>query len=181
MNQILLEIIRQKRFVIIAVLLLLAVNVALMVVITLYQEPALEKSRSKWSELRNQAARTGHADAATLYRQGAADLEKLHSRIPLKREFARVLSDIIETTSDSGVTVGAISYKPASIKDEALLSYQLSFAVNGDYASVKSCLSDLLQNPELVVVDSITLANSDLYEEKVVMNLTLTVYLREGA
>jgi type IV pilus assembly protein PilO len=106
-----------------------------------------------------------------LYRQGVSDLEKLNSRIPLKREFARVLSDIIETTSDSGVAVGAISYKPVTIKDEALLSYQLSFAVSGDYAAVKSCLSDLQQNPELVVVDSITLANSDLYEEKVVMNL----------
>lgn len=181
MNQIFLEIIRQKRVVILAALALIAVNVALMVAIGSYQEPNLAASRSKWSELRSLAARAGRADAATLHRQGMADLERLNSRIPPKREFARVLSDIIETASDSGAVIGAISYKPVLIKDEALLSYQLSLSVSGDYAAVKSCLSDLLQNPELIVVDSMSLANSDPFVEKVVMNLNITVYLREGA
>jgi Tfp pilus assembly protein PilO len=181
MNQILLEIVRQKKIVILAVLVLLVINVALMVVIASYQEPELETTKSRRNELRNLVARAGKADAAALYRQGAADLEKLNSRIPLKREFARVLSDIIEIASDSGVTTGAISYKPVPIKDEALLSYQLSFPVGGDYASVKSCLSDLQRHPELLVVDGVTLSNNDIFEEKVVMNLNITVYLRVGA
>ena len=181
MKQILLEIIRQKRTVLVLVFSLIVLNAIIMVVIASYQEPALAVSRSKWGELRNLVARAGHADASSLYRQGKADLEKLNSRIPPKRDFARVLSDIIATASDSGVDTGAISYKPLSIKDEAMLSYQLSFAVSGDYASVKSFLSDLIQNPELLVVDSISLTNSDLFVENVVMTLNISVYLREGA
>jgi type IV pilus assembly protein PilO len=181
MNLILLEIIRQKRFVLVFILSLIVVNIALMVVISSYQEPALSVSRSKWSKLRTLLARAGHVDASALHRQGKADLEKLNTRIPPKREFARLLSDLLETASNNGVATGAISYKPMSIKDEALLTYQLSLTVSGDYAAVKSFLSDLLQNPELMVVDNVILTNSDLFAENVVMNLNITVYLREGA
>lgn len=163
------------------VVALILLNAGLMLFISSYQEPALAASRSKWSELRNLVARSGHADAATLHRRGKTDLETLNGRLPLKREFARVLSNIIETASDSGVSVGSITYKPMPIKDESLLSYQLSVAVNGDYASVKSCLADLLQYPELLVIDSVSLTNTDLFVENVALNLNITVYLREGA
>ena len=181
MGPILFEIIRRKKNVLLLILGLVLVNLALMIVITSYQEPALAASRSKWSELRTLVARTGHADASALHRQGKIDLEKLNTRIPQKREFARLLGDLLESALNSGVASGPISYKPLSIKEEALLTYQLSLSVSGDYAAVKSYLSDLLQNPELVVVDNMTLTNSELYVENVVMNLNLTVYLREGA
>jgi Tfp pilus assembly protein PilO len=181
MGMILLEIIRRKKSVLMVVMALIVLNVLLMVLMASYQEPAIAASRLKWGELRSLAARSGHADAATLHRQGIADLEKLNARIPPKREFPRMLSDLLESASDSGVTTGSISYRPLTIKDEGLLSYQLSLAVSGDYAAVKSYLSDLRQNPELIVLDSVSLANSDLFTENVVMNLNITVYLQEGA
>ena len=55
--------------------------------------------------------------------------------------------------------------------------------VGGSYAAVKSFLSDLQRNGELIVVDSISLSNSDLYEENIIMDLRLTIYLqgKEGA
>ncbi|MBI5483411.1 MAG: type 4a pilus biogenesis protein PilO [Deltaproteobacteria bacterium] len=181
MNLILLEIIRQKRTVLTLVLVLIILNIVFMYLITAFQEPAIASARSKWSDLRNQAARSGYADAATLYRQGLVDLDKLNARIPAKREFARVLSDLLETASDNGVATDAISYKASTVKDEALLSYQLSLAVSGNYAAVKSFLSDLRQNPELVIIEGLSLTNKDLFVEHVVMNLNLTLYLREGA
>ena len=181
MKMIILEIIRQKKTVLLAVLSLIVLNIALVTVIASYQEPALALSRSKWSELRSLVARTGHADAAALHRQGVADLEKLNTMIPQKREFARVLSDLLESASNSGAVTGAISYKPVPIKDEDLLSYQLSLSVSGDYAALKSYLSDLLQYPELMVVDGLSFSNNDFFEENISMNLNITVYLREGA
>jgi type IV pilus assembly protein PilO len=181
MNRILLEILRRKRIVIAIILSLTVLNVILVSVIASYQEPKLEISRSKWIELRRLVARAGHADALSLHRQGIVDLEKLNTRIPPKREFARLISDILQAASDSGVTTGSISYKPLQIKDEALLSYKLTMAASGDYAAVKSYLSDLQQNRELIVVDSVSLENSDLFSENVVMNMSITIYLREGA
>jgi len=181
MKLLLLEIIRRKRFMLLLILFLILANIALMTAVASYQVPALNASRSKWSELRNLVARAGNADAAALHSQGKADLEKLNSRIPPKLEFARVLSDIFEAASNNAVSTGAASYKPLSIKEVALLSYKLSLTVSGDYASVKSFLSDIQQNQELIVVDSVSLTNNDLFTENVVMNLDITVYLREGA
>ena len=181
MKQLLLEIVRQKWRLLSFILTLLLLNVVLGVVYSVYQLPALADSQTKWSNLRSQVARAGQVDSANLHQQGAADLEKLMARIPAKREYARVLSGLIEAAASNAVEVGTVSYKPVQIKEEALLSYQLSFSVKGGYAGVKSYLSDLQKNQELIVVGAVTFSNSDLFVENVVMNLNITVYLREGA
>lgn len=181
MKRYLLEIIRQKWRLLSVILMLLVVNVVLGVFVSAYQAPSLEDLQTKWAGLRLQAARAGQTDPVALHRQGAADLEKLKSRIPEKRQFARVLSDLLEAAAGSSVEVGTISYKPVEVKGEALLSYQLSLSVSGRYAGVKSYLADLQKNTELLVVDTIAFSNSDISVEKVVMDLRITVYLREGA
>jgi type IV pilus assembly protein PilO len=181
MKQYILEIIRQKWRLLSIILALLLLNVALGVVVSVYQLPSLADLQTKWSNLRRQAASVGQLDATALHQQGSADLEKLKAKIPEKRQFARVLSDLFEAAASSAVEVGAISYKPVQIREEALLSYELSFSVSGSYAAVKSYLADLQKNPELIVVDNVSFSNGDLFVEKVVMNLRITVYLREGA
>ena len=181
MKQLFFEIVRQKWRLLSVILTLLLLNVILGVVFSAYQLPSLAELQTKWSNLRSQAARAGQVDSATLHQQGAADLEKLKAMIPAKREYARVLSGLIEAAASNAVEVGAVSYKPVQIKEEALLSYQLTLSVSGGYAAVKSYLSDLQKNKEMVVVDAVTFSNSDLFVENVVMNLNLTVYLREGA
>jgi type IV pilus assembly protein PilO len=150
------------------------------VVISAYQLPSVVSLQAKWSDARQKSARSGKVDAETLYRQGSSDLEKMNTAIPEKREFARILSDLLEAAASSNVEVGAISYKPEQLKEEMLLSYQLSLSVSGSYAAVKSYLSDLQKSQELLVVDMVSFSNSDLYVENVVMAVHLTVYLRGG-
>lgn len=181
MKEYVLEIVRQKWRLLSVILGLLLLNAALGVVLSLYQTPTLADLQAKWSVLRRQAVGSGGLDSAAIYRQGSADLEKLKIRIPEKRQFARVLSDLIEAAASSAVSVSSISYKPVQIKEESLLSYQLALSVSGNYVAVKSFLADLQKNPELLVVDSVSFANSDVYVENVVMALHLTIYLREGA
>lgn len=181
MKQYVFEIIRQKWRLLGVILFLLLLNVTLGFVVSAYQSPSLADLQSKWNNLRRQAAQIGLVDAATLHRQGTVDLEKLKTRIPEKRQFARLLSDLLEAAASNAVDVGSISYKPVPIKEEALLSYQLSFSVVGGYAAVKSYLSDLQKNQELIVVDSVVFSNNDLFVENVAMDLKLTIYLREGA
>lgn len=163
------------------ILLLLLLNLTLGIVVSNYQLPTLADLQRTWGLLRQKAAGAGKVDAAALHLQGSADLEKLRARIPEKREFARVLSDLLEAAASSNVEVGTISYKPVHIKEEGLLSYQLTLSVNGSYAAVKSYLSDLQNNQELLVVVPTHFSNNDLFVENVVMNLEITVYLREGA
>jgi type IV pilus assembly protein PilO len=181
MKQYVIEILRQKLRLLAVILFLVLLNGALGGVVAMYQLPLLAEMQTRWSDLRNQSRRGGQVDPASLYKQGTADLEQLKQRIPAKREFARVLSDVIESAAASAVEVGTISYKPAQLKDEPLLAYQITLTATGNYAAVKSFLSDLQQNRELLVVDAVSFSNNDPYEEKVAMNLNITVYFREGA
>ncbi|MBV5338681.1 MAG: type 4a pilus biogenesis protein PilO [Deltaproteobacteria bacterium] len=181
MKQLMLEIVRQKWRFLSIILILLLLNVALIFVVSTYQLPILADLQTKWSSLRRSSAGTGQMDPAALYQQASADLEKVKGKIPEKKQFARVLSELLEAAASSGVEVGAISYKPQLIKEEALLSYQVALSVSGGYAAVKSYLADLQGNPELLVVDAVSFSNSDPFVENVVMALRITVYLREGA
>lgn len=181
MNNYLIEIVRQKWRYLTAILILLLLNIIMATFVSLYQTPSIADLQNKWGDLRNHSARGAKADVTTLYQQGLADLEKLKNSIPKKRDFARVLSGLLESASNSAVNVGTITYKPVEIKGENLLSYQLSIAVNGSYAAVKNFLTDIQSNSELLVVDSVSFSNSDLFVENVIMNLQITVYLREGA
>jgi type IV pilus assembly protein PilO len=180
MKPLLVEILRQKWALLTVVLVLLLINCGLGVVVSVYQLPALAELQTKWSTLRRQSTTASPVDAATLHTQGTAALEKLKARIPEKRDFARVLSELYESAASSAVEVGSITYRPLTIKGEALLSYQLSVSVSGSYAAVKSYLVDLQNNQELLVVESVAFSNGDLFVENVVMDLRLTIYLREG-
>lgn len=183
MKQALLELFLQKKRTLIAVLVLFLLNSALYAVVAGYLEPKVAASQTSWTDLRQRVAVAGKADVATVYRRGVDDLKKLMVQIPVKRQFPRVLGDILDAAASSAVTTGTISYKPQAVKDHDLLAYGISMSVAGSYAAVKSFLADLQKINEMVVIDGISFSNSDLYEENVVMDLRLTVYLlgKEGA
>jgi len=181
MREILLELFRLERRTLIAIVALVPVNCLLLAVIVAYQEPAIVHARHARDDLRGRMAALGRGDVTSIYGRGKADLERVRTRIPLKRDFPRVLGEVMEAVAANNLTLGGVTYKPQRIKDEALLAYAVTLSVSGRYAGVKSLLSDLQKERELVVVDSIGLSNPDPHEESVAMELHLTFYLLEGA
>ncbi len=177
----LLEIVRQKKRSLILVAILALSNVAVFVGINHYLSPVATSLQIKWSELRRKIAETGRMDINALYKQGQADLGKVAERIPAKRHFPRVLGDILDTAASNNVSSGNISYKQEVVKDQKLLAYVLTMNINGSYAGVKSFLADMLVAEELIVIDNLTISQSDPMTENVTMGLNMTVYLREGA
>jgi type IV pilus assembly protein PilO len=179
MTQALLDLFREKKVTLIAALVLLLLNIGLYAVTAGYIEPKVAVSQASWSELRQRVAVAGRADVATVYQRGTDDLKKLMSLVPVKRQFPRVLGDILDAAASSAVETGNVSYKPQVVKGrEDLLVYGITMSVGGSYAAVKSFLADLQKYGEMVVIDSVKLSKSDLYEENVVMDLKLTVYLQ---
>jgi type IV pilus assembly protein PilO len=181
MRQILLELFRLERRSLIVIAGLVLVNCLLLAAIGVYQWPAMDRARHARDDLRGRVAALGRGDVTSLYRRGTADLERLRTRIPAKRDFARVLSEVIDTVAANNLTLGGVTYKPQRIKDEALLAYGVTLSVSGRYAGIKSLIGDLQKERELVVVDGVSLSNGSPYEENIAMDLHLTVYLREGA
>jgi type IV pilus assembly protein PilO len=183
MNQAFQELFRQKRTLLISLAVLLVLNIGLYVANSAYLAPAIISSQASWNDLRQRVAVAGRSDVASVYRRGNDDLKKISTRVPAKRQFVRVLGDILDSAASSGVVTGSVSYKPQPVKGQDLLIYTVSMSVSGSYAAVKSFLGDIQKNSELVVVDSINLSNGDLFEENVVMDIHLSIYLqgREGA
>jgi len=183
MKQALLDLFQQKKRTLIVAVVLLLLNIGLYAVNAGYLEPKIAASQAAWTDLRQRVAVAGRADVATVYRRGVDDLKKLASRVPVRRQFPRVLGDILDAAASSAVVTGNVSYKPQTIKGQDLLAYSIVMTVGGSYAAVKSFLGDLQKNSELIVVDGVTFSKSDLFEENVVMDLRLTVYLqgKEGA
>lgn len=180
MKEILVELFRLKRRSLIAIAVLLVINVILYIVISAYQEPGLTNARHQWNDLRGRVAAISRGDVTSAYRQGKSDLERLKARIPQKREFPRILGEIMEAAASSNVVLGGVTYKPKTVKDENLLAYGVTLSMTGSYAAVKSFLADMQKSRELLVVDNITLTNSDPFEESVTMDLQLTIYLQGG-
>lgn len=184
MKQALLELVQQKKRTLIVAIVLLVLNGGLYAVTAGYLEPKIVVLQASWTELRQRVAVAGKADVASVYRRGVDDLKKFMERVPVKRQFPRVLGDLLDVAASNAVVTGNVSYKPQVIKErDDLLAYGISMSVGGSYAAVKSFLADLQKNSELIVIDGISLSKSDFYEENVVMDLRLTVYLqgKEGA
>jgi type IV pilus assembly protein PilO len=184
MIQALRELYIQKRRLLIILAVLLAVNICLYALLNAYLAPSIIASRASWNDLRQRVAVAGRSDVASVYRRGVDDLKKIMLKVPVKRQFPRVLGDILDNAASSGVVTGAVSYKPQIIKgQEELMAYNVTVAVSGSYAAVKSFLGDMQKSSDLIVVEEISLLNGDLFEETVSMELKLSVYLqgREGA
>lgn len=181
MIQALIEIFHQKKRLVLFTGGGLLFNIFLFFAISGYLVPAIHKATSKGDDLRRKVLAAGQSDVTTVFNQGKIDLGLLKEKVPARRQFPRVLGDILDAAASSQVMTGNITYKPAAIKDENLLAYSVSITVGGTYAAVKSFLADLQNYRELIVIDGLGLANTDPYEEFVTMELRMTIYLREGA
>lgn len=172
------ELVKQKRTTLIAMLILLAVTILVYVVREYYIVPHIQSSRLHNDELQRKSALEGNADSATVFRRGTEDLKAVVGRIPVKRQFPQLVGEINEMVSSSSLKNVKMSYKPQILKEENLLAYSLSLAVNGRYAAIKSFMADLQAKHELIVIENATFANEDPFEESITMSLMLTVYLR---
>jgi type IV pilus assembly protein PilO len=180
MTSALLEILRLRWRVLTIALALVLLNLGVSVYMGVYQASALIDAQTKWSDLRRRVAVAGQNDPAAIFRKGKADMDKLLTHIPQKSQFPRLLGGIFDTAASDSVTVGTVTYKPEPVKNMHLLSYGISLSVAGSYAAVKNFLADMQGMSEMVVIDSMHMTNSDPFEEKVVMDLHLTVFLQEA-
>lgn len=181
MKQIIAEIVRQKWQQLLVIGILLLSNIGIAVYVSSYQELEFGQLSTQWNSVRQQGASASRVDAAALFRQANADLEKLkNTRIPEKRDFAKILGELYEAAATNAVDFDRVGYKAAPIKEDGLLAYELTLAVTGNYAAVKSFLADLQKYSHLLVIESVAFANSDLFMEHVTMDLRLTLYVRGG-
>lgn len=180
MKQQVLELVQRKRPWLIAIVLLLLLNTAAFVFIGFFQKPALERKKGAWSEQRKRLDALARGDVTAAYRNAKADLERLQTMIPEKRRFPSLLGQIMESSSLCSVATESLTYKPKSVKEQQLFSYDVSMSVSGRYSAIRCFLYEMQTLEQLLVIDGIKLSNEDAYAENVSMELRITAYLRDG-
>ena len=171
---------RRKSFGLLALIAL--VDLALILYLSLWQDPALEKTQKEWFAKRDAAVRGVDRGVTARYRDAERDLDLFQGRLIGKKDFAGFLSELFAIAKTNSVPIKGITYKSAAIKDQGLVYYVISFSVTGKYASVKSFIADLARFPKMVTLDAISLGNSSPTEESVNLNVQMTVFLKpEGA
>ncbi len=171
------EIIRIRKNTFITIFALALANIILRLFIAGAQEPRLESLQKEWLDKRARQF-VGTADKAYIYEQGKKDLADFYSRIPSKKEFARVVGNILEIASTNGLTIGSIGYKPSVIKNRDMLVYALGFGVTGRYAAIKSFISDIESSPDILSIDSISLTREDLSHDSVKFSIMVSAFFR---
>lgn len=159
------------------VLVLVVLNIAVSLYVHIVQQPQLDRLLDEWAAKRALSAE-GKNDIASIYQRGEADLKSFRERIPLKRDFSRVMMETFEAAADNGLKIANITYKPQLVPDENLVLYAVTMDLNGKYAATKSFLADLQCRKSLLVIDALSLANSSTTDEAVDLKLQLSAYLR---
>ncbi|GLI38992.1 type 4a pilus biogenesis protein PilO [Geobacter hydrogenophilus] len=173
----LLEVLKAKRMPIAVILVLILTNMGIVIYSQLVQEPKLVKLQDEWTEKRRLVT-GGGGDLAAIYRQGTADLAAFQERIPLKRDFTRQMMEVFEIAANNGLKVKGITYKPEAQKEANLVVYGVTMSLDGQYAGIKSFISDLQCHGGLLTIDSISLSNTSMTEEAVSLKMQLSAYLR---
>lgn len=171
---------RKKPWLLVIVLLLL-LNISAIVALLFFQQPLLKQKKELVTEQRKGLAAQVRGDANSVYRDGKSNLDKLQTMIPLKRQFAPLLAEIMADAAECHVSSDALTYKPEHLGQKKLLVYHISLSVSGRYADIRCYLYKMQARKELMVIDSVMLKSEDPYVEKVSMDLKLTTYLRDGA
>jgi type IV pilus assembly protein PilO len=172
------EIFRMRRKSVAGIIILLLANAGVYAFLSFYQRPQLAAMQERAFAVRRSLKGGITQDAAAVYRQGKADLETWNNRIPVKRDFARVVGELMAVAKRNSLSLGSISYKPSPVKGERQLVYTISFNVAGKYGKIKSFISDISRMRDIVVINNLSLNNSKMTEEDVDLKLELSAHFR---
>lgn len=140
----------------------------------------LVEARREWSAFREEVRRNPSATKIAVYEQALADIAAFEGRIPRTNEFARVIGDLFSLSESNSLTVGGVSYTPGKGMD-GYLDYSLTIDATGTYPGVKSFLTDLFRNRELIALEQFSITKSGkVFDDEVTLRLKLRMMFRQG-
>ncbi|WP_281185162.1 hypothetical protein [Trichlorobacter lovleyi] len=146
---------------------------------TLRQTDLLAQQQSDWNNKRRLTAPRAEAQRADSYQRDREQIRELYATIPYRHEFPRVISEILDFMALRNATPGVMSYKIRKTDLDGLLAYSMTCSANGSYPGLKRLIGDLERLDGISTLDSVSFSSPDPSLEKVVLDLQLTIYLRE--
>mgnify|MGYP000853817442 FL=1 len=144
-----------------------------------HQTTLLAQQQSDWNSKRRLTAPRAEAQRADSYQRDREQIRELYASIPYRHEFPRVISEILDFMALHNATPGAMSYKIRKTDLDGLLAYSMTCSASGSYPGLKRLIGDLERLDGISTLDGFSFSSPDPGLEKVVLDLQLTIYLRE--
>lgn len=172
----------RSKVILVVVLLLLSVAVQIWQNGFLESQLATARTnlRNSQAELRSEKQRIEAGGGARI--SGLAeDLDHFYQSIPARSGLGSFIGRLYSYAADAGIDIAQINYVAHPVKDTRLLSYELSFTVDGSYAQLKKFIHLLENSPSLMILQSIALdAGQKNKEASVGLQLQLQTFFREA-
>lgn len=174
------KILETKKLAVAAILIILLLDIVGYFLDKSYFAPKIAEEQNRLDVLKKDESKDKKMSMTAIYAQNAENLQRLYSSISDRKDFPKLLGEILDLAASNSLSVGNVTYKPQNLKEAPkYLNYNISFSAEGKYADIKSFLSDIQKIKEFVVIESANLSNEDLYEERVKIDLKLSIYLQE--
>jgi len=176
---------RQSRAYPVAIIVLLLVNIALFLILVLFQSPRSAELEREYIELQARTRQGQVMESETplaRFNQRDTDLVKFLAIIPERGELSGLIDELYQLAGASGLTVQQVGYMPVEIPEQNLLAYSLNFSLTGNYGEIKHFIFRLEQAERLIVIEQMSLsaAPSTVKPRQVTLNLKLTTYFRSN-
>ena len=145
----------------------------------IYDDAPLQQKQLEWAMKRRQLASRAEAQLDGRYTSDKAQIQQLYAKTPLRHEFPRIISEILDNMALNDTIPGTMEYKTQKTSLENIVAYTMHCNATGTYPNLKRLIGRLEQLNGLSTLDSISFSSSEQRADKVALNLQLTIYLRE--
>lgn len=119
------------------------------------QEVVLEKMETKAAAL---------AQARQVYTQQQPGIERLHVAVPDTIELQKLITYVEQTAATHQVVISQLSlrdlvYEPPIFEEDTLVEVPFSVSMEADYQTLYAFLTDILQLPRYIVLNSLSFAD----------------------
>ncbi|MFH2059882.1 MAG: type 4a pilus biogenesis protein PilO [Pseudomonadota bacterium] len=108
------------------------------------------------------------------------DVKRILHKIPDELSFTEYAVKIRSLIDKNHLIIdGSLVFMPEKTKEAILLKYNTNIIVKGNYTKIKKLISDIQNMPGLVNFDSASIARENKTQDKVVLKLKLSVFLKK--
>jgi len=110
------------------------------------------------------------------------EMKTFQSAIPPREKFTSLIEEVFSMARKSGLSIDSVQYKPEKKEGRALLQYDLSFSVAGDYGRIKKFVNLIEQSKRLIAIEEVTLTgDAGAGTGGVSLRIRISTYFRTGA
>jgi Tfp pilus assembly protein PilO len=113
------------------------------------------------------------------YQTTLQELSNFQEKIPLLDDMPKILSSISKISTNNGLDIPSVDYRPVRVEDIGLLRLSFTLSLEGSYKQLRTFIYELEKTPYLWSITDINLNRVKKEESEVKLQIGISIYFRE--